>query len=152
VTWGKGTAPDGRRLATSEPDDAVRLWDANTGLGLGVLSHPGDVYPFFRRLAWSPDGRRLAIGTYRTGVQVFEATGEPTRWGGEYPPLIRHVAWNPAGDQVAGAGDDGVVYVWDAGDGVLFQRLTGHHGVIRALAWNPDGRYLGSVDLCRRQT
>src|SRR5258708_30655590 len=40
--------------------------------------------------------------------------------------------------------DDGNVYVWDASDGTLLQRLAGHQGVVTSVAWSPDGRRLAA--------
>ncbi|MEO7912138.1 MAG: hypothetical protein ABIV47_21045 [Roseiflexaceae bacterium] len=35
---------------------------------------------------------------------------------------------------LAGEGDDGMVYVWDAADGTLLQQLAGHHSMITSVA------------------
>ncbi len=46
--------------------------------------------------------------------------------------------------RLVGAGDDGIVYVWNASDGIELLRLAGHHGAVRSVAWGPDGRLLAS--------
>ena len=45
---------------------------------------------------------------------------------------------------MAGGGDDGSVYLWDATDGTLQQQLAGHQGAVMSVAWSPDGRRLAS--------
>ncbi|WP_416906382.1 pentapeptide repeat-containing protein [Micromonospora echinospora] len=46
---------------------------------------------------------------------------------------------------LAGGGEDGVVRVWDAGNGTPLRVLTGHTGTVRAIAYPPDGRHLASA-------
>lgn len=144
VVFGVGWRPDGVCLASSEWDNTIRLWNPITGECQQVLQHPEDAGNYFYSLAWSPDGQRLACGTYRRGVHVFEMSGAQ-RWGGqEFSTWIRHVAWSPDGSLLAGGGDDGIVYVWDAVTGELLRRLSGHHGRITRLAWSSDGIRLAS--------
>jgi WD40 repeat protein/class 3 adenylate cyclase len=51
-------SPDGRRVATTGSDSAVKMWDAATGSELLTLSMPGFPMAAF----WSPDGQHLAVG------------------------------------------------------------------------------------------
>jgi WD40 repeat protein len=69
------------------------------------------------------------------------------RWVGrtQQPTLIRLVAWSRDGVRLVGGGDDGSVYVWDASDGTLLRGLAGHGGVVKSVAWSPDGRWLASA-------
>lgn len=145
LSWGHGNSPDSRRLATSAVDTAVCIWHAEAEDVRAQLHYANDVYPFFRRLAWSPDGQRLAIGTYRNGVQLFALGTQHLPWRAEpVPLLIRQVAWHPDGAQLAGAGDDGVIYLWDTVEGALGRQLAHHYGMITSLAWHTDGVYLVS--------
>ena len=86
-------------------------------------------------------------GAYLRGVQVWEMPAGTRRWVGQtqQPTLIRQVAWSPDGTRLVGAGDDGYVYVWDARNGTLQQRLAGHDGVVMSVAWSPDGMRLATV-------
>ncbi len=145
VVCGVAWSADGQCLASSEWDNAIRLWEPASGTCLRVLRHPDDSGNCFYDLAWSPDGRRLASGTNRHGVQVFERTAQSHAWDGrQFPTLIRHVAWSSTGVQLAGAGDDGIVYVWNPDEDTPAQQLAAHQGAVRSLAWSPDGSWLAS--------
>ncbi|MEO8391748.1 MAG: NB-ARC domain-containing protein [Chloroflexota bacterium] len=141
VAW----SPDGGRLASSEWDLDIRLWDSTSGAALEVLEYPDDVDNFFYSFAWSPDGRRLASGTYRHGIQIVGLTIHDYPWAGSsFPVWIRVVAWSPDGTRLAGGGEDGVVYIFDAADGTLVQRLIGHTGAVNKVVWSRDGTLLAS--------
>ncbi len=84
-------------------------------------------------------------GTSRRGVLVWDVKAHRPRWTEQaFPTKIRPVAWRPDGAQLAGGGDDGIVYVWDAATSVLLQQLTGHRSMITSLAWSPDGTRLAA--------
>jgi WD40 repeat protein len=83
-------------------------------------------------------------------VLVWDVTTRSGRWvGRELSTRIRHVAWSPDGTRLVGAGDDGVVYVWDALVGTLQQRLPGYQGRVNDVAWSHDGTRLASCGRMR---
>ena len=105
--------------------------------------------------ACSPNGMRIASGSYDSTVQVWDAAN------GDHAFIYRHhrdvvsaVAWSPNGERIASASYDGTVQVWDASQasdasigGHIFT-YHGHSNAVRAVAWSPDGRYIacGSTD------
>src|SRR5262249_45383622 len=99
-------------------------------------------------VAFSPDGRRLAVASVGR-VQVFNAEGSGWSPGPIMPKAIgafgaMAVAFHPGGNQIAAAGHDRVIRLWNP-DTDAVQSLPGHEGFIRALAYNRDGSRLASA-------
>lgn len=96
-----------------------------------------------RQLAFSPDGRTLAVFSDR-GVSLLDMADPAAA-----PRLIRqfgqmtysNLAWSPDGTRFAAATPEGIARVWDA-DGTPRAILEGCLGEILRVAWSPDGRAL----------
>ncbi len=57
---------------------------------------------------------------------------------------VHCVKFSPDGKLLAGAGDDGVVRIWEPRTGKLARVMVGHKGVIRDIAWSPGGKVLAT--------
>src|SRR6202030_464690 len=68
--------------------------------------------------------------------------------------MIYAVAWHPTRDQIASAGYDGAIRIWDATSGALVSEFRafvywyvpfpGHQDNVYCLAFSPDGKHLAS--------
>jgi WD40 repeat protein/serine/threonine protein kinase len=139
-------SPDGARVgaAVATPSSGrVILWDATTGLVDGQLKgHAGAVI----KLAFSPDGRRIATASHDRTAKVWDAeTGREIRSLETHADRVNGVAFSPDGARLATACRDGTIKFWDAETGREQTTLRGHHGSVVVVAFSPDGRRLASA-------
>jgi hypothetical protein len=103
--------PSGTLLA-SAGNGRVRLWDVTTGQCVAtLLGHRDEV----SSVAFSPDGTRLATGSFDQTVKVWDvATGQLLRTLAGHSQGIWGVAFSPDGLRLASAGQEQAVRIWDA--------------------------------------
>jgi Tol biopolymer transport system component len=142
-------APQGDRLAFAELKQNADLWLLPVAVASGEPLGPArEVIATTRedsRGAWSPDGRRIAFNSDRSGsmniwIHDLETGGTrqlTTGFGGDFQPN-----WSPDGRQVAFfSSRAGNVDIWsaDAGTGQIRQ-LTGDPATDVNPFYSPDGR------------
>ncbi len=100
-------------------------------------------------LAWSPDGKHIALGGTGKTARILDAATLAQRviCRGS-TKAIPEVAWSPDSKQLAAASWDGTVYVWDAMTGNTLLTYRGHaeeEAEVIAVAWSPDGQRIISA-------
>ncbi len=95
-------------------------------------------------LAFSADGRRLAVGCGQ-GARVYETASwrQVARLEG-HPNHVQSVALSPDGAVLAAGGAEGTVLLWGIPDGRVLQTFAFHAADVYALAFSPDGATLVS--------
>jgi WD40 repeat protein len=156
-------SPDGRSLATAympdrgkDTDRVATVWNLESGAELFTL--PCRPLSGFRCLAYSPDGKRLAVALHDSVVICDAATGaEVTRHATLSAPYC--IAFSPNGRWLAaGCGGPhppnreirGEVMLWDAATGQPGPVLPEHGLLVWRLAFSPDSRLL--VTTCDDRT
>jgi WD40 repeat protein len=131
---------DGRLVVTAGDDGTAKVWESSSGALLATLGQRGD--PSLFDAALSPDGRLLAtagkagaadkavirLWRWRQRKQVMSFGGLGGRADG--------VAFSPAGDLLAGAGQNRV-RVWRVTDGAPVAVLRGR-GELTSVAFDPS--------------
>ncbi|KAG9091010.1 POC1 centriolar protein A, partial [Ceratobasidium sp. 370] len=110
-------SPDSHRIVSGSSDNAVRVWDADTGalIGESLTDHSHLV----TSVAFSPDGHRTVSGSDDKTVRVWDAdTGAPI---GEpftgHSHSVTSVAFSPDSHRIVSGSDDQTVRLWDADTG-----------------------------------
>jgi type 1 glutamine amidotransferase len=146
--------PDGRRLFVAT---ANGFYDVNPDTG---LSSPLDAGAPVGSVAASSkaivaglaDGRvQLWSPTIPTPIGVDSQATPSTPRG--TPPLrtwrahtgaVQVLAFDPRGEQLASAGADGTIKVWDVASGALLCSQEGHNGPAMAIAFSSNGQKMAS--------
>jgi WD40 repeat protein len=133
--WNDRRKADG---SGAEPPVRLVVWDAATGERLGALG--GGLNDAAWDLAWSPDGKALAVAGHDRAVRVWDV-------GGLKPAADRAAlaAHDVVRSLYGHAGDGGAEPPAAAGtfSGVVY-RSPGVAGLVRAVAWRQDGRLVAS--------
>jgi hypothetical protein len=108
-------APDGRTLAVGDLAGEVLLIDPADGRVRRRIGPPAEGGGIIAALAFSPDGRELAVAS-REQIRLWSLAGaEPApvvRLGG-HQRLVNLLAFDPSGRHLASGSFDGTVKVWD---------------------------------------
>jgi WD40 repeat protein len=158
-------SPDSRKLAAYSDPNTLAVWDTATGRKLLTLPVGNKVQ--IQSGAFSLDGRCLALDMNDGTVVLWELASSKQRhvYGKKPPPdpnanMMRggfvsyggppavsgdKIAFSPGGKQMAHAGYDRLVHVWDVATGAEVAALRGHTGTINGVAFAPDGKTLASA-------
>jgi len=105
-------------------------------------------------LAYSPDGKRLAVGRYGE-VELLDADGlKPLRKFTGLPGKVTSIRFSADGSRLlAGSGITGLsgeVHIWSVTDSKPVARLRGHRDMVYAVAISSDGKWIASTGYDRQ--
>jgi len=114
-------SPDGKVLATGASDNAILIWESDSGTELGKLyGHTGSI----EALAFSPDGKFLASASRDKTVRIWNVSnGQTIRVLTGHPKEIISVAFSTNGHLVASGDRWGNIKLWNADTGQLLRTL-----------------------------
>jgi len=138
-------SPDATTLATSRwshvyGEQGILLWE--TGTGKPLVRHPGPRQGVYR-LAFSPDGRRIATASLDATTHLWDAAdGKLLRqWNWSGP-----MAFTPDGQTlVSGGWSDGKVCFLDLTTGKKTRHFQAHERGIHSLSLSRDGKTLATA-------
>jgi WD40 repeat protein len=116
-------APDGERILTSSSDGTLRMWSVPAPTGYVDTATPS--VEGVASLAWSPDGRQLAMASDDHGVGIWDATtGAPQQTLTDHSDSVYAVAFSPDGTLLGSAGADRTIKIWDVATGKRLYSLS----------------------------
>ena len=119
----------------------LKRWD--TGSGLDLLTLRGHAAAI-DSVVWSPDGERLATGSFDNTAQIWDAaSGKSLLVLHGHTGAVDTVAWSPDGKHVATASFDGTVRGWDTHSGRELLAFRGSPSFY-AVVFSPDGKRLAA--------
>src|SRR6266851_72081 len=143
--WCAAFSPDGRSVAavggSQESPGKLVVWDLPGNKIKLQHEEPKGI----RSLAFSPDGKILALALYDGKIKMLEAsTGKEQQVLPGHTNGVNCVAFSPDGQTLASASLDQTAKLWDLKTGKEKMTLKGHTEYVLCVAFSPDGQTLGT--------
>jgi WD40 repeat protein len=145
---------EGKNLVAGGYDGHLRSFDTASGKKLiDVLAQPpvpaktpAPPANVVQALAFSPDGKLLAVGGSDARVDLFQtADGKLVRSLPGHTSSIAALAFHPSGSVLVSAGKDRTIKLWNVTNGQMLKNLEGHTAWVQGVAFLDQGTRLASV-------
>jgi WD40 repeat protein/transcriptional regulator with XRE-family HTH domain len=146
ASWTVAISRNGQYWAAASKRGEVRVWEWEKEAGQTlhrIWQAHTDIVP---TIAFSPDERTLASGSYDGSIKLWEVASGALLWTGWHTYSIYSVAFAPDGRLLASGGNDATVRLWDPQSGTQLQTLS-HPDPVFEVTWSPDGHLLASGGL-----
>ncbi|MCX6049738.1 MAG: BTAD domain-containing putative transcriptional regulator [Chloroflexi bacterium] len=141
-----GLRPDGQGVTSVDSDGHVFVWDVDASSDAQLVRHFATTPTRLRLVAYSRDGRIVAVGNRDGTVQLRQvATGETTLLLAVSTGSLVALAISEDGQMLATGSKEGQLYLWTLPAGQLHQVIETKAGAIDALAFSSDGKLLAST-------
>jgi RNA polymerase sigma factor (sigma-70 family) len=128
---------DGTKLAThGQEQGQIVVWELATGKRLSpTRGHQRAI----GSVAFSPDGKTLATGSWDETLRLWDAANGKEQRSFRLTFGVQ-VTFIPDGKTLAAGSDNGVVHTWDAATGKELRRFSTHKGGLGHLVFAADGK------------
>ena len=97
-------------------------------------------------VAFSPDGKTLALGTEKGGVQIWEVASGVELWRSPASEVsVTSLAYSRDGKRLGYGDEEGGLRLIEAASGSALLTLDGHEDVVLSVAFSPAGKILASA-------
>jgi WD40 repeat protein len=167
-------SPDGKMLAAAggppQRGGEIKVWDVSSLVAPGMspanavvapglspasavlkggatllktlLGHKDCIYS----VAWSPDGKLLASGSYDRMVKLWDAaTGQEVKNLQDHIDAVFAVAFSPDGKHLASGSQDRSVKIWDIATGQRLFTLSDATDGLTSIAYSPSGKQIAAA-------
>jgi WD40 repeat protein len=134
-------SPDGRRLASSDRDGTIQVWDASPADGgqeLMTLWHDDEVWS----VAFSPDGQSIASASFDQTARIWDSADGTLRHILSHPSQVYQIAFSHDGRWLVSVGRDKTARIWDTISGRRLSSFTTPNEHLYGVTFTPDSRYL----------
>lgn len=134
--------PNSSKVISSHADDAVIIWNAETGALLQTIKPTTNgVYA----MAVSSDGSYMATGGNDGSIKIWNlAPGELLRGISAHTGRVLDLHFNSTGTLLASAGSDNAIKLWDPQTGQISSLFSGHTDSVFAVRFHPNGTLIAS--------
>ena len=151
---------DEQMLATGDGSGAIKLWDAKTGDGLGVIAEANNFKegPGVGALAFSVDGKLLAAALViteditekpnpksQTQITIWDlASGRPVQAFSGINIRVDTIAFSPDGKLLACGGASNMITLWNVATGKPSSAFSGKADLVNVIQFSADGSQITS--------
>jgi len=121
-------------------DTTAKVWEVATGRNIATLKHLGVI----NRVAFSPEGTRLATSTRKTATLWCTQKWQPIVTLDTVQ--VESLAFSPDGTRLAigGTWPEHRIQIWDVETGELIVEFSGHKSDVESVVFSPDSLLLAS--------
>jgi len=147
-------SPDSKQIVSCSGDETIRVWNAQTGVSVCLLSgHTG-----VGTVAFSQDGKHVASGSIDMTIRVWDVNSGQLVWGPIMTQaMVYFLGFSPNGHAIVSVSNKGDVGVWDANTGTLVSALSGQQyakgelavaftSASHQCAISPNGKWIAAID------